>query len=70
MSMQRVLVRTNGTLNLSRKGIEVCRVHHVVETDVDGLLEAIPGKRLARKESRRKPTDAADGWNGGEAMGI
>lgn len=56
-------------LDLNRRGIEVYRVRRVVETDLDGLLEAIRGKRMPRKESRQKTAVAADGGNGGEAMG-
>jgi DNA-binding NarL/FixJ family response regulator len=58
-------------LNLDRTGIEIYRMHHVVQTDLDGLLEAIQGRRrLARKGSRSKTTNAANGENGGGAMGT
>ncbi len=39
-------------VNLGRRGIEVFRVHRVIETSLDGLLKAIGGKQLSGEESR------------------
>lgn len=57
-------------VNLDQTGIEVYRVRRTVETDLDGLLEAIRGKWFPEKEARRKATNTTGSGDGGETMGT
>jgi DNA-binding NarL/FixJ family response regulator len=56
-------------LNLDHAGIDVYRIRRVHQTNVDGLLEAIHGKRKqANNRGRQRPRDAGGSINGGETM--
>lgn len=57
-------------LNLEPAGIEVYRVHQVVETNLDGLLEAIGVQPNQHQETAlQRPIEAADFGIGGSMMG-
>ncbi|MBI3979156.1 MAG: response regulator transcription factor [Chloroflexi bacterium] len=56
-------------VDLNRTEIEVYRVRRVGATDLDGLLQAIRGRRLGRKESGQKTTDTVESGEEGEAIG-
>ncbi|MBI2936425.1 MAG: response regulator transcription factor [Chloroflexi bacterium] len=56
-------------LNLDRTGIEVYSLHRVVHADLEGLLEAIHGRRrLPGKESSQKTATTANGGDGGATI--
>lgn len=56
-------------LNLNRREFNVYGVRRVLNSDLDGLLDAIWGKRqIPGKETRKRNTKSADAENGGEAM--
>lgn len=58
-------------LNLDRRNINVYGVHRVVNSDLNGLMDAIRGRRqLPGKGAHKKKTKSADAGNGGEAMGT
>ena len=58
------------TLNLNHAGIDVYRMKRVQQTNVDGLLEAIHGKRnRANNQGRQRSRDAGGLKSGGETMG-
>jgi DNA-binding NarL/FixJ family response regulator len=57
------------TLNLNHAGIDVYRMRRVQQTNVDGLLEAIHGKRnRANNPGRQQPRVAGGLKSGGETM--
>ena len=56
-------------LNFGRTGVEVYRVRRVVQTSLDGLLQAIQGRRAgATSKRKRAPSGPPAGATGGEAM--
>ncbi len=58
------------TLNLNHAGIDVYRMRRVQQTSVDGLLEAIHGKKKqANSQGRHRSRDAGGLNSGGETMG-
>ena len=58
-------------LNFNQRNSNVYRVRRVVNSNLDGLMDAIRGRRqLPGKESHKKKTESADAGNGGETMGT
>ncbi len=56
-------------LNLNHGGIKVYQMKHILQTNLDGLLETIRGKRNPVKGRHVRPTgEAVTGKNGGDTI--